>query len=172
MTPKGTLGLCYVHIAQLLTHSAIYTTLFTLHLCYKPLGIPQRVTKNQKVHISSHDGLENLHNINFFWHRSQGFPEKEQSSRNFPLPQSSFLRNIDLFFFKKFYIFLLLVYYSLISIYLPHKYLQENLISHDRGNGWSSSTSKLVKEYHFLISLYITVGIQNMEKTGWSELTS
>ena len=172
MTPRGTLGLCCVHIAQLMTHPAIYTLPFTLQLCYKPLGILQRVTKSQKVHISDHDGLENLHNINFFWYRSEGFPEREQSSRNFPLPQSSFLRTIDLFFFKQFYIILLLVYYSLTSTYSPHKYLQGNLISHDRGNGWSSSTSKLVKEYHFLISLYIKVGIQNMEKIGWSELTS
>ena len=146
MTPRGTLGLCCVHIAQLMTHPAIYTLPFTLQLCYKPLGILQRVTKSQKVHISNHDGLENLHNINFFWHRSQGFPEREQSSRNFPLPQSSFLRTIDLFFFKQFYIILLLVYYSLTSTYSPHKYLQGNLISHDRGNGRSSSTSKLVKE--------------------------
>ena len=53
MTPRGTLGLCCVHIAQLMTHPAIYTLPFTLQLCYKPLGIPQRVTKSQKVHISS-----------------------------------------------------------------------------------------------------------------------
>ena len=64
VTPKGTLGLCCVHIAQLMTHPAIYTTPFTLQLCYKPLGILQRVTKSQKVYISNHDGLENLHNIN------------------------------------------------------------------------------------------------------------
>ena len=66
MTPRGILGLYCVHIAQLMTHPAIYTTPFTLQLCYKPLGILQRVTKSQKVHISDHDGLENLHNINFF----------------------------------------------------------------------------------------------------------
>ena len=83
MTPRGTLGLCCVHIAQLMTYSAIYTLPFTLELCYKPLGILQRLTKSQKIHISSHDGLEKLHNINFAWHRSQSFPEKEQSSRNF-----------------------------------------------------------------------------------------
>ena len=64
VTPKGTLGLCFVHIAQLMTHPAIDTTPFTLQLCYKPLGILQRVTKSQKVYISNHDGLENLHNIN------------------------------------------------------------------------------------------------------------
>ena len=57
MTPRGTLGLCCVHIAQLMTHPAIYTTPFTLQLCYKPLGILQRVAKSQKAHISSHDGL-------------------------------------------------------------------------------------------------------------------
>ena len=64
MIPRGTLGLCCVHTAQLMTNPAIYTLPFTLQLCYKPLGILQRVTKSQKVHISSHDGLEKLHNIN------------------------------------------------------------------------------------------------------------
>ena len=59
MTPRGTLRLCCVHIAQLMTHPAVYTLPFTLQLCYKPLGILQRVTKSQKVHISSHDGLQN-----------------------------------------------------------------------------------------------------------------
>ena len=48
MTPRGTRGLCCVHIAQLMTHPAVY----------KPLGILQRVTKSQKVHMSSHDGLQ------------------------------------------------------------------------------------------------------------------
>ena len=57
MTPRGTLGLCCVHIAQLMTHPAIYTLPFTLQLCYKRL---QMVTKSQKVHISSHDGLQKL----------------------------------------------------------------------------------------------------------------
>ena len=60
MTPRETLGLCCVHIAQLMTHPAIYTLPFTLQLCCKPLGILQRVTN-----ISSHDGLKKLHNINF-----------------------------------------------------------------------------------------------------------
>ena len=64
MTPRGTLGLCCVHIPQLLTHAAIYTLPFTLQLCYKPLGILQRVTKSQKVHILSHDVLQKLHNTN------------------------------------------------------------------------------------------------------------
>ena len=58
MTPRGTLGLCCVHIAQLMTHPAVYTLPFTLQLRYKPLGILQRVTKSQKVHMSSHDGLQ------------------------------------------------------------------------------------------------------------------
>ena len=57
MTPRGILGLCCVHIAKLVTHAAVYTLPFTLQLCYKPLGILQRVTKSQKVHISSHDVL-------------------------------------------------------------------------------------------------------------------
>ena len=58
MTPRGTLGLCCVHIAQLMTHPGICTLSFTLQLCYKPLGILQRVTKSQKVHTSRHDGLQ------------------------------------------------------------------------------------------------------------------
>ena len=55
MTPRGTLGLCCVHIAQLMTHPVDYTLPFTLQLCYKPLGTLQRVTKSQKVHMSSRD---------------------------------------------------------------------------------------------------------------------
>ena len=39
MTPRGTVGLCCVHIAQLVTHPAVYTLPFTLELYYKPLGI-------------------------------------------------------------------------------------------------------------------------------------
>ena len=55
MTPRGTVRLCSVYIAQLMTHTAIYTLPFTLQLCYKPLGILQRVTESQRVHISNHD---------------------------------------------------------------------------------------------------------------------
>ena len=64
MTSRGTLVLCCVDIAQIMTHPAIYTLLFTLKLYYKLLDILQRATKSQKVHISSH-GLKILHNINF-----------------------------------------------------------------------------------------------------------
>ena len=39
MTARGTLGLCFAHIAQLMTHPAIYTLPFTLQFCYKPPGI-------------------------------------------------------------------------------------------------------------------------------------
>ena len=60
MTPRGTAGLCCVHVDQLITYPAVYTLLFTLRLCYKPLGIQQRVNKSRKAHISSHDGLQNF----------------------------------------------------------------------------------------------------------------
>ena len=60
MTPRGTVGLYCVHIDQLITYPAVYTLLFTLQLCYKPLGILQRVTKSRKARISSHDGLQNF----------------------------------------------------------------------------------------------------------------
>ena len=123
MTPRGTLGLCCVYIAQLMTHPAIYTIPFTLQSCYKPLGILQRVTKSQKVHTSSHDGLQKFHNINFVCHRSQGFPEKEQSGR-----ELIDLRTIDLLFFKQW------VYYSLTTIHSPYKYLQGTLSSNEKSN--------------------------------------
>ena len=64
MTPRGTLGLYCVHIAQLMINPAIYTLSFNLQLCYKPLGILHTVTKSQKVNISIHDGLQKLHNVN------------------------------------------------------------------------------------------------------------
>ena len=52
--------MCCVHIDQLITYPADYTLLFTLQLCYKPLGILQRVTNSRKAHISSHDRLQNI----------------------------------------------------------------------------------------------------------------
>ena len=73
MTPRWTLGICCVHIAQLVTHAAVYTLPFTLQLRYKPFGILQRITKSQKLHISSHDVFQKLHNIDFAWHRSWSF---------------------------------------------------------------------------------------------------
>ena len=84
MSSRGTLGLCCVHIAQLMTHPAVYALPFTLQLCYKPLGILQRVTKSQKVHISSHDLLQKLHNIDFTWHRSGDFLKEEVEKQEFP----------------------------------------------------------------------------------------
>ena len=92
MTPRGTLGLCCVHIAQLMTHPAIYTLPFTLQLCYKPLDILQRVTKSQKIHISSHVKLQKLHNINFPGHRSWGFSERVEKQK-FPPSLVTFLKN-------------------------------------------------------------------------------
>ena len=60
MTPRGTLGLCCIHIAQLMTNPTVYTLPFTLQLCYKSHGILQGVIKCQKVHVSSHVGLQNF----------------------------------------------------------------------------------------------------------------
>ena len=91
MTPRGTLGLCCAHIAQLMTQPAVYTLLFTLQLCYKPLGILQRVTKSQKVHISSHNELQELHNINFPGHRSRGFLREGLEKQEFPTSRVTFL---------------------------------------------------------------------------------
>ena len=94
MTPRGT---C-VHITQLMTHPAVNTLPFTLRLRYKPLGIQQRVTKSQKVHISSHDVLQKLNNINFAWHRSQDFLKEEVEKQEFPaFPMKAFENNQKLF---------------------------------------------------------------------------
>ena len=69
MPPRGTLGLCCLHNTKLMTHLVVYTLPFTFQLCYKHLGILQRVTKSQKVHISSHDVLQKkLHNIEISSH--------------------------------------------------------------------------------------------------------
>ena len=46
MTPRGTLWLCCVYIAQLMTYPDVNTLSFTLQLFYKPLDILQRVTKS------------------------------------------------------------------------------------------------------------------------------
>ena len=62
---RGTLWLCGVHIRQLMPHSPFFTLPFILHLCYKSLAILQRVTKSQKVHFLSHDGLQNFTTSNF-----------------------------------------------------------------------------------------------------------
>ena len=87
MSPRGTiLGLCCVHIAQLMTQLGVYTLLFALQLCYKPLGILQRVTKNQKVHISGHDVIQKLdtcegggHLRISFWHSLMNFEKPKKS---------------------------------------------------------------------------------------------
>ena len=61
---------------------------------YKPLGILQRVTKSQKVHISSHDVLQKLHYIDFAWYRSEVFSDRGWKNRNFFLHPLFFLRTI------------------------------------------------------------------------------
>ena len=94
MTPRGTFGLCCVHILQLKTHSAVYTRLLTLQLCYKPLGIIRRVTTSQKVQISCLDVLQKLYNTNFAWHRSRGFLRDRVAKPEFRHSPISYLRTI------------------------------------------------------------------------------
>ena len=69
MAPRETLGLCYLYNGQLKTPPDISTLPFTI----KPLDILQRVTKRKKIHISSHDELQNVQNTNLAWHGSKGF---------------------------------------------------------------------------------------------------
>ena len=94
MTPRGSLGLCCVHIAQLMTHLAIYTLPLNWQLCYKPLGILERVTKSQKAHISSHDKLQKLHNIKFAWDSSWGFLKERVEKEEVPPSPVIFLKII------------------------------------------------------------------------------
>ena len=87
MTPRGTLGLCCVHVAQLMTHPADYKLPFNLQLCYKPYGVLQTVTKSQKVHVSSHDVLQKSNtceegraNLRIsFWHLLMNFEKPKKS---------------------------------------------------------------------------------------------
>ena len=94
MTPRETLGLCCVHMAQLMTHPAIYTLPFTLQLCYKPLGILQRVTKSQKVHISSHDDLKKLQNIRLLDIGPKAFQRRSRVAEISPFPIKHFEEGI------------------------------------------------------------------------------
>ena len=90
MTPRGTLGLCCVHISQLMTYLAIYT-LASWHTTEgNKVKKVHRVLQSQKNHRSNHDGLEKRPNIKFARHRSHNFAEKEQSSRNFPFANQIF----------------------------------------------------------------------------------
>ena len=63
-----------------------------LHLLSTPIKVSFEVCSK----IWSHDGLQIFYNISFGWHRSQGFPEREQSDRNFLLTSLNFLRTINL----------------------------------------------------------------------------
>ena len=92
MTPRGTLGLSCAHITQLMTHPAICTLPFTLHLCYKPLVILLRATKSEKFQISSHDKLQKLHNINLPEHRSRGVLREGLEKQEFPPFHFTFLK--------------------------------------------------------------------------------
>ena len=69
-----------------MTHPAVYTLPFTLQLCYKRLGILQRVTKGPKVHISSHDVLQKSYTCEgaahlriCFWHLLLNFEKPKKS---------------------------------------------------------------------------------------------
>ena len=51
LIPRGTLGLCCAHIAQLMTHTThLHMAVYLAIMLLKLLGILQRVTKSQKVH--------------------------------------------------------------------------------------------------------------------------
>ena len=69
------------------------------------LSNPIKVNFDVCPKISSDDGLQIFHNTNFGWHKSQGFPEREQSNRSFLFTLLNFLRTINLLFLKQ------LVYY-------------------------------------------------------------
>ena len=70
----------------------------TVAVMLKPFGILQRVTKCQKVHISSHDVLQKLHNIDFVWHRSRDFLKEEVEKQEFPaFPMKTYGNNQKLF---------------------------------------------------------------------------
>ena len=83
---------------------AVYTLPFTFQLCYKPLGILQRITKSQKVHISSHDVLQKSHTSEeggshlriSFWHLLMNF--ENQKNQNFEKMEKKEMLEILLFY--------------------------------------------------------------------------
>ena len=91
MTPRGTLGLCCIHITQLVTHAAIYTLPFILQLCHKPFGILQRVTKGQVMIYCKNFMTSTLLNIG-----PKVFSKSGYRTRNFLLPPLIFLRTIKI----------------------------------------------------------------------------
>ena len=59
LIPKGTLGLCCAHIAQLITDTAIFhMAVYLAVMLLKLLDILERVTKSQKVHHISNEKTE------------------------------------------------------------------------------------------------------------------
>ena len=81
---RGTLWLLCVHIAQLMTHPSGYTLWFTLQLCYKHLGVLQRVPKSLKVHFSRHDRLQTFTTSSLLNIGPRVPPEWGRSNRNLP----------------------------------------------------------------------------------------
>ena len=49
--------------------------------CYKPLGIQQRLTESQKIHVSSHDGLPNFLTSNMLNIRPRIFQNGDRVAR-------------------------------------------------------------------------------------------
>ena len=77
-----------------MTHPSVYTLPFTLQICCKSLGILQRVTKSQKIHISSDAVLQKLHKIDYVRHNSRGFVIEGVEKKEFPAFRINFLRTI------------------------------------------------------------------------------
>ena len=94
MTPRGTLGLCCVHIAQLVTHLSVYTLSFTLQLCYKPLGILQRVIKVKKFIYQIMMYCKNFTTLTFLDIGPKVFSGSGQRNENFLFPPLIFLKTI------------------------------------------------------------------------------
>ena len=59
---------CPINDSSDCLHITLYLAVMLQASC-----ILQRVTKSQKVHISSHDLLQKLNNIDFTWHRPRDF---------------------------------------------------------------------------------------------------
>ena len=89
MTPRGTLGLCCVHISQLVTHATVYTLPFTLQLSYKPLGILQRITKSHVMMYCKNFTTSTLLDIGV-----KVFSEWGYRNKNFLFPPLIFLKTI------------------------------------------------------------------------------
>lgn len=121
-------------------------------------------TESQKAHISSHDGMQKLNNINFTWHSCQGLPKEGQSGGNSLLYPLIFFFWLDLLFLKH-------IIHNISICKKPEFPMREVTVDANINLKTGSILPPVgkVKDYHLLIWLQIQVAIKHMKKTSNTE---